>query len=313
MIRVVPDFYPAFHCTASACRHSCCVGWEVDVDPDALARYRRVPGPFGRRLAEGIALEGTPHFRLGEGERCPFLNGDNLCDIILAMGEGALCQICRDHPRFRSWFPDRVEEGLGLCCEEAGRLLLTHQGPVRFLAQSWEGEAGEAGEEYRALLQSRNTVLAVLQDRSKPLGDRLCEVLFLHGIEPPSRPFSEDLGLLLGLEKLEPGWGAALERLQTADLPGGWDADLERDGERLLVYLVWRYYLSWGWERWDACFPLRFGAFSLRLLGQLRRLVEVEQGGLTLADRVEWLRRWSAELEYSEDNLEALADYLGAE
>ena len=35
-----------------------------------------------------------------------------------------------------------------------------------------------------------------------------------------------------------------------------------------------------------------------------------EKGELTLADRVEWLRRWSAELEYSEDNLEALAEYL---
>ena len=35
-----------------------------------------------------------------------------------------------------------------------------------------------------------------------------------------------------------------------------------------------------------------------------------EKGALTLADRVEWLRRWSAELEYSEDNLEALAEYL---
>ena len=35
-----------------------------------------------------------------------------------------------------------------------------------------------------------------------------------------------------------------------------------------------------------------------------------EAGRLTLADRVEWLRRWSAELEYSEENMDALADYL---
>ena len=93
LIRVVPEFYPAFHCTASACRHSCCVGWEVDVDEDTLAQYRQVSGPFGRRLAAGISAGASPHFRLDAQERCPFLNGDNLCDIILTLGEGALCQI----------------------------------------------------------------------------------------------------------------------------------------------------------------------------------------------------------------------------
>ena len=38
MIRVVPDFYPEFACIASRCGHSCCVGWEVDVDEDSLER-----------------------------------------------------------------------------------------------------------------------------------------------------------------------------------------------------------------------------------------------------------------------------------
>ena len=169
MIRVVPDFYPAFRCIASACRHSCCVGWEVDVDQDTLARYRQLSGPLGRRLAEHIDCQDTPHFRLDSRERCPFLNDDNLCDIILELGAGALCQICADHPRFRSWFPDRLEEGLGLCCEEAARLLLTHREPIRFLAQPWPGEDQESVEEYRILLQNRETLLMLLQDRSKPL------------------------------------------------------------------------------------------------------------------------------------------------
>lgn len=313
MIRVAPDWTVGFRCTASACRHSCCVGWEVDVDPEALERYRRVPGPFGHRLARGIALEGTPHFRLDSRERCPFLNRDNLCDIILELGEGALCQICADHPRFRNWFPDRVEEGLGLCCEEAARLLLTHEGPVRAVARAWEGEeaALEPGEAYPALLRRRDGLLDLLQDRAKPLRARLCEAFSLHGMTAPEPPFSETLELLLGLEHLEDGWREALEALGARpELWTAWDEDMEGDGERLLVYLVWRYYLSWGLERWDEGFPLRFGRLSLGLLGALRGLTRAETGRLTLAGRVEWLRRWSAELEYSEDNLEALADYL---
>lgn len=309
MIRVVPDFYPNFKCIASACQHSCCVGWEVDVDPDTLARYRQVTGPFGRRLADSIQAGEDPHFRLDEQERCPFLNGDNLCDIILELGEDALCQICADHPRFRSWFPDRLEEGLGLCCEEAARLLLTHREPIRFLAQPWPGEDQEPGAEYEALLEQRDILLNLLQDRSKPLKTRICEGFTLHGETPPKHSFAQDLELLLGLEVLEPGWRTALEKLR--DQPeGDWDPDMEEDGEHLLVYLVYRYYLSWGLERWDELFPLRFGAFSLELLARLRRMTLAEQGGLTLAHRVEWLRQWSAELEYSEENLEALADYL---
>ena len=54
-------------------------------------------------------------------------------------------------------------------------------------------------------------------------------------------------------------------------------------------------------------FPVQYGRW---LLGALRGMTLQEKGELTLADRVEWLRRWSAELEYSEDNLEALAEYL---
>ena len=37
MLYVRPDFYDDFHCLAAACRHSCCVGWEIDVDEDSLA------------------------------------------------------------------------------------------------------------------------------------------------------------------------------------------------------------------------------------------------------------------------------------
>lgn len=36
---IKPDFYDAFHCIASRCRHSCCVGWEIDIDGDTADLY----------------------------------------------------------------------------------------------------------------------------------------------------------------------------------------------------------------------------------------------------------------------------------
>ena len=99
MISIYPDYYKEFKCIAGACRHTCCAHWEIDIDEESLARYKRDGIPY-------ISEEGDdPHFELKE-DRCPFLNHENLCELILEHGEDYLCQICRDHPRFRNYFTD---------------------------------------------------------------------------------------------------------------------------------------------------------------------------------------------------------------
>ena len=125
---IAPEYYTKFHCIADKCRHSCCVGWEIAIDPDKLVYYRSIEGEFGARLQKGIAeADDAAQFILDDEERCPFLNRTGLCDMITALGEDALCQICRDHPRFRNFYADRTEIGLGLCCEAAGELILSQQ------------------------------------------------------------------------------------------------------------------------------------------------------------------------------------------
>ena len=120
MKRIQPYFFERFACIAGACTDSCCIGWEIDIDEKTANQYAAQSGPFGKRLREEIVKEGgVQHFRLKEKERCAFLNDKNLCDIYIHMGEDCLCDICREHPRFYEWFGDRVEAGLGLCCEEA--------------------------------------------------------------------------------------------------------------------------------------------------------------------------------------------------
>ena len=34
-----PTYYKNFKCIADACEHSCCIGWEIDIDPEALEKY----------------------------------------------------------------------------------------------------------------------------------------------------------------------------------------------------------------------------------------------------------------------------------
>ena len=49
-------FMRDFRCIADQCRHSCCIGWEIDIDPDSLKRFQNVPGELGQRLKDNIQL-----------------------------------------------------------------------------------------------------------------------------------------------------------------------------------------------------------------------------------------------------------------
>ena len=141
---IAPDYYTKFKCIADKCKHSCCIGWVIDVDPDTLEYYHTMEGDLGERLKKGIDESGeTAHFILGEGERCPFLNQSGLCDLITELGEESLCQICTDHPRYRNFYSDRTEIGLGLCCEAAGELILRRQEKTTLVVLEDDGENEE--------------------------------------------------------------------------------------------------------------------------------------------------------------------------
>lgn len=44
---IAPEYYTKFHCIADKCRHSCCVGWGIAIDPDKLVYYRSIEGEIG--------------------------------------------------------------------------------------------------------------------------------------------------------------------------------------------------------------------------------------------------------------------------
>lgn len=150
----VPNYYKHFKCIAQKCRHNCCISWEIDIDEETLAHYENIKGHFGKKLMEGIEYhDDCACFRLDGKGRCVFLNENNLCDIILNIGENSLCLICNDHPRFRNFYSNRIEMGLGLCCEEAGRIILSQDIPFSLVELSDDGNDEENNDteffEYR--------------------------------------------------------------------------------------------------------------------------------------------------------------------
>lgn len=106
-----PTCWKPFQCTASQCGDNCCIGWEIDIDPNSYARYQAVSGAFGDTLRANIQSGETPCFKM-IGERCAMLDGENLCQIYRRWGKEGLCQICRDHPLFTDTFGTRRETAL---------------------------------------------------------------------------------------------------------------------------------------------------------------------------------------------------------
>ena len=304
MKTIFPDYYKDFSCIKGECRHNCCIGWEIDVDDDTLKKYRAVSDGFGESLSKNISCDGQAHFVLSENERCPFLNSDNLCDIIINLGEGHLCQICDMHPRFRNELPDRVEVGLGLCCEAAGRLILSKKDKTKFSPKI------ETADEIIIL---RDEIISVLQDRRSPIKRRIDKVFALLGADKDSRTANDWADILLGLERLDEDWTKLLLKLKAFD---GGTADFDRfmlsrqtEYEQFLVYLIYRHFAN-APDFESAVARARFAAVGYEILRNLGAVVFAEKGDFTLDDQIELSRLFSSEIEYSDENLYTILDGL---
>ena len=179
MKKIAPNYYKSFSCIADRCQHSCCIGWEIDIDEDSLDYYKSIDGEIGEFLSKNIENDGeTAHFRLiGEEERCPFLQENGLCRMILTLGEESLCHICREHPRFYHEFSDREEVGLGLCCEEAARLILSQEDETFLEILEDDGFSEETDPWEKTLLSKREAIFTLLSDREKSIESRATEML----------------------------------------------------------------------------------------------------------------------------------------
>lgn len=227
----VPSYYKDFQCIADRCQHTCCAGWEIDIDEDSLARFQNMTGEIGARLKANIEMDSVPHFRLQPGDRCPFLRGDGLCDLILECGEDVLCQICTDHPRFRNFWTGRVEVGLGLACEEAARLILGQETPMRLVRLEAGPEAmGKVGEDpgdfsdlpgdEAYLMGVRQDLLKEAEKISEPMVARLAEYLIFRYVADAL--YDDRLDQRIGL----------VQRM-LSDLVGRWNAAEDQSFENL--------------------------------------------------------------------------------
>ncbi len=292
-----PAYYPSFSCIADRCRHTCCVGWEIDVDADALKKYESLTDGYGASILQTIDREESPHFRLLPGDRCPHLDERGLCRIITEMGESYLCHICREHPRFYNDTVRGREVGIGMACEEACRLILSSDDYCSFVEiGELDGEIAEPGD-FDAV-SHRTVIYEILADRSVPYEKRLEAISALYGVSLTALPDCEWTEELFSLEYLDASH-RALFSVYTSDLhTPPW---AEKPLERALAHMIFRH-CSDSEDRESFRASLGFCLLMERLLASLIR----RRGAESTEEIGELARIVSEEVEYSEDNTEML-------
>lgn len=303
---VYPDYYKDFKCIKGECRHNCCIGWEIDIDDETLSYYDSITTPFGKRIRNFISRDDTAHFILDKNERCPFLNKDNLCDIIIELGEEHICDICTEHPRFSNHLPGRIEKGIGLCCEAAGRIILGSKKPVKLIP------AIETEDE---ILLLRDKIISALQNRNKAIPDRISDMMRLCDDSLPELSADDMIEILLKLERLDNKWTDILLNLKasikTADLKS-FDQYMslrQHEYEQLLVYFIYRHFAN-AFDLADAASRARFAYLGYYLIHAIGAVAFTQKQCFDFDDQVEIARIFSSEIEYSEDNMDTLLDEL---
>ena len=251
---------------------------------------------FGKKLKKHIKSDNERnYFILGENERCPFLNKDNLCDIITEQGEDYLCEICSEHPRFHNYFDDRIESGLGLCCEEAARIILTNPHKVK-------PENNDETTENSYYYEYRNKLFEIIQNRNIDIMDRIYQLIDYSDFKLKKNTLEEWAQFYLSLERLDNKWTELLSKLKSKKdsiFENKIICDFETVAEQIIVYFLYRYTpkaeLEMSKDEW-----ILFSVISCLMIFGI-----CEQNNITNINGIcQTARMYSQEIEYSDENID---------
>lgn len=321
MILRMPAYCREFKCIADKCSDSCCIGWEIDIDEKTVDFYKNVGGKLGEKLRASISCDDGYSFIL-KNERCPFLDENNLCELILEIGEDKLSQICTDHPRYYEWFSGVKEGGIGMCCEEAARLILEKGNETGYWDREVADEACDDYDEelYDCLFGIREKLFSYLRNRNIPLSSAVADILdyvemvqekldngdysvpeINSGVVSSGEPLYNELIEIFGsLEPIDGNWKPYITELKNKPYRG-YCTDNEGYLRNVMIYFLWRYFMKGAFDG-EILSKVKLSVISGAMLSVMFSQASEEEQKIILA------KNYSKELEYSEENLEAVYD-----
>lgn len=327
MKEYMPDYYRDFRCIAGKCKDNCCIGWDIMIDDESYERYQNVETPLKHRLEDGIKKE-EQQFCLDEQGRCVFLNKENLCDIYIELGEGALCEICTQHPRFHNEYGHIRQSGIGLACEEAARMILRKQDIHMEVIQESCGEVDEWAEE---LMKIELRLLNELNKQDVLIKDKINRIYNWAAAYQEQLNLTGDL--FYDLEEKEIKSYDVVKKMREKDDIKNWlefyenldymdekfrdlltqtkeslttDHEMKEENEiyikQLLGYFIYRHFIK-SYEDDNLLDKVKFAILSTKIICCIDQYCKKQKLSFT---SLEIARLYSKEIEYSEDNIEAI-------
>lgn len=179
---VKPYYYNDFKCIADKCPDTCCAGWQIVIDEETLDKYSKEKDEFSHRLKNSIDWAEGVFFQ--NNGRCAMLNDNNLCDLVTAKGEGALCNTCHMYPRHTEEFEGVREYSLSLSCPVAARMILENVDKMKLVVE--ENDEPDPLEDefedfdffmYTQLEQVREVIFDIAQNRSINVDSRMTYIM----------------------------------------------------------------------------------------------------------------------------------------
>lgn len=324
MLSIRPSFYDDFECIAEKCTDSCCIGWEINIDKYTLADYEKMNTEFGEKIRKNITTDecGCAMFKLDESERCPFLNENNLCDIIINCGKESICYICDEHPRFYNEFAVATEYGVGLCCEEVCRLLIENDEQLEFIveeddASDYYANGPDEAELYEAVYELRKEFYKILSGDAS-YNEKVAEIVKLAEKYTNEKITIDSDGAMLaryeGTEPINKEWTEYFNDLNEniceileKEKPFDETSNGDEKYSKILSYIIFRHLMksifldTAGFGEY-----INFCISGVRFIKICDIKTFFEKGELTLKDRIDNIKRWSKQIEYSEDNVDIL-------
>lgn len=102
---IKPNYYDKFQCVAGACTMTCCQEWKIAVDEETNNKWKKIVPPESMQTKKKtleqftVLKDGGRVIELEKNQKCPFLNKEKLCKLVMAHGDEILSETCKLFPR----------------------------------------------------------------------------------------------------------------------------------------------------------------------------------------------------------------------
>jgi len=321
------SFFDDFKCIASKCSDSCCEGWDVYIDDESVKKYDSCDLKIGETIRNKMQKDEYGYkFALDNRKKCPFLNDDGLCNLIIAEDEFILCEICREHPRFYNFYGRYKECGLGLCCEEVSRFLLDADKHLEIISECKEDTFSEIDEfeveDADSLYEIRENLLGIIKSKKTDLKSKIIDISRLavknnidfFEIESENENIKlydnhlELIAVFAETEAIDDKWQEYIFEMKKFVKTENSILLMENlilkyniEIDNILIYLVYRYFIDISFK-YDILIAVEFIKYNLIIMILILASNKCDKK----ENMIELVKYWSKQIEYDEDNIEHL-------